>query len=355
MEKQNDTKQVAYTSFAACRVEKMDSAAAAGNVGGFAQTFAGSRESSLGDSGRSSQLMDNRGDARKMLLRANQVDGCSDGAVQLSKLKTFLNIASLGIRKAYVHHKRKKREQEAQDGIQDQMVQFEPGRLTTKTLTSVKPEYPAPERFSLEELYVHLEAYEKARHYHATPRQNVESIMSTGLLRSNGGQDVGASGIADKRSQEQNRGYIHIGGDRECAAYYERQMAAHDPETLRVFATPEQQRDYIMPDPCDERNEAYKTGGNDFVPEQLMRGRISEQPSDKLRAIFAVVRSCYPTPESVAVDDVIARHQEAVRCGLTVHKLRPAVEGRNLRDRVIRNVRKPDPGMTGLEQGYESD
>jgi len=229
-----------------------------------------------------------------------------------------------------------------------------PEKRTNTPLTPVKAEYASNGEFTEDQLYEHLLAYEKARYYHATLDRNAESILRSGLKRDHGGQEDGASGIADKSSQQSNQGKIFLGGDRATSLYYERQIRS-DPsatlETLRIFLPPEQDPD-LPRDLADNDNEAFWTSEFDVPPEHILRGRVSEAPLEAMQSVFEVVRRWHPNPESVTTEEVIKRHKEAIKRGLTVHAWRP---GSNGRDRFIRDVRDPQQGINSINEGYESD
>ncbi len=275
--------------------------------------------------------------------------------------KWLKNTASLGIRKIYVWDKRRRRANAAAAAnapvniipLPQQPV-IDPDR-TNSPLTPIKEFYDLEGEFSLEELYQHLGAYERARHFHATKSHNVDTIKQTGLLRDRGGNDDGASGTADKGSQKTNVGKVFLGGNRRTALYYEGQLRGDNtatPETLRVFVTPNEAGD-LKADFGDDDNQAFWTDAHDFSGERILRGKFQDSTQEELRAVFRVVKQWYPSSSNADVDEIIARHFEAIARGLTAHAERP---GSEMRGRYIRPVRKPRQGIQkGYDEGYESD
>src|SRR5262245_25521065 len=285
------------------------------------------------------------------------------GTVQLLTTKTkkrLKNVFTLGIRKAYVEIKRAYHNQAAVAApaavVAPVATPVDPYRTNTPALTPIRELYGADDDFTLKELQEHVTAYEKARYFQATKTRNVDSIMKTGLDRKYGGSAEGASAAADPGSIESNKGKIFLGGDRETAQYYERQIRSDrtaTPETLRVFLTPEQ-AETMVGDFGDADNEAYWTSQVDIPAAHILQGRIKTASVEQMTAIFRVVRLWYPHPDQVAVDEVIARHLAAIERGLTAHAYRP---GRLDRVRFIRDVAKnPRRNVTpGFDEGYESD
>ncbi len=267
--------------------------------------------------------------------------------------KRILNVISFGIRYKYVRYKRAQAAAAALNIVPLPQPQDEP-RGTNTPLTPVKGHYEQGGDYSLEDLYTHLRAYEQARYYQATKEKSIESILPTGLKREYGGSAEGASATADPGSRKGNEGKVFVGGDRMTAQYYERQLSADKtttPETLRVFV-PKGIAETLVADQGDDDNEAYWTAEHDIPPQSILRGKFSAAGDEELRSVFEVVRQWYPQPDTVDVDEVIARHQEAIRRGLTVHRTRP---GRLGRGRFIRDVKNPEQGGYGVDEGYESD
>ncbi len=225
---------------------------------------------------------------------------------------------------------------------------------TRSPLSPVRDDYAQDGNYSLEQLREHLTAYEKARYYHATKDKNVASILKGGLSRDYGGSQEGASATADPGSRQGNVGRVFVGGDRETALYYERQLRSDKtatPETLRVFMTPDA-TETLAPDFGDSDNEAYWTAEHDVPANQILSGKFANASREQLMAVFDVVRRNYPNPETITTEEVIERHFEAIARGLTVHRKRP---GRLQRGRFIRDVTNPSQGGFGSASGYESD
>jgi len=276
--------------------------------------------------------------------------------------KRWKNVLTLGGRKAYVEIKRAIHGHNgAAAAVPIVAVPVaaplpDPDRTNTPALRPIRDAYAADGDFSLAQLQEHVTAYEHARYFQATKDTNIASIMAEGLDRKYGGQAQGASATADPGSVESNKGKIFLGGDRQTALYYERQLRADKqatPETLRVFLT-SSAADTMVGDFGDTGNEAYWTAETDIPAGQILRGRVKDASREELTRIFSIVRRWYPDPASVTVDEVIARHMEAIERGLTAHAFRPG--GQN-RGRFVRDVvRNPRRGIqTGYDEGYESD
>lgn len=274
--------------------------------------------------------------------------------------KRWKNVLTLGGRKAYVEIKRAVRAHNAAAAAVPVVAVAaplpDPNRTNTPALRSIRDAYDDDGRFSLAELQEHVTAYEHARYFQATKDKNIASIMSEGLDRKYGGQADGASATADPGSVESNKGKIFLGGDRNTALYYERQLRGDKqatPETVRVFLN-KAAAETMVGDFGDTGNEAYWTAETDIPPEHILRGRIKDASHQQLTRIFSVVRQWYPDPASVTVDEVIARHMEAIERGLTAHAYRPGGidRGRFVRD-VVRNPRRGI--QSGFDEGYESD
>jgi hypothetical protein len=271
------------------------------------------------------------------------------------------NVGSLGIRKVYVWDKRRRRANAAAAANAavnnipvPQQPAVDPDR-TNSPLTPIKDVYGGAGNFTLDELYEHLEAYEKARHFHATKSRNADAIKQVGLLRDRGGHDDGASGTVDPSSQQGNKNKVFLGGDRRTALYYENQLRADQtatPETLRVFVTPDEAEE-LRGDFGDDDNQAFWTPTHDFSGDRILRGKFRNATREELRAVFRVVKEWYPANSDADVDEIIARHLEAIARGLTVHAEHP---GGQMRGRYIRPVRNPRHGIQrGHDEGYESD
>lgn len=276
--------------------------------------------------------------------------------------KRWKNVLTLGGRKAYVEIKRAVRAHNAAAAAVPVVAVAvaapapDPDRTNTPALRPIRHAYDDDGEFSLAELHEHVTAYEHARYFQATKDRNIASIMAEGLDRKYGGQAEGASATADPGSVESNKGKIFLGGDRKTALYYEQQLRSDKlatPETVRVFLNKDA-AETMVGDFGDTGNEAYWTAETDIPPEHILRGRIRDASREQLTRIFSVVRQWYPDPSSVTVEEVIARHMEAIERGLTAHAFRPG--GMN-RGRFVRDVvRNPRRGIqSGFDEGYESD
>lgn len=180
---------------------------------------------------------------------------------------------------------------------------------------------PSATEITGEQLDEHMEAYKKARWYHATSPTAVPSILTGGLDPRKRGTEGGAEAISNPTKVEAAKKdpAVFLGGDVTTTRYYNAQLKQPwETPHLRAFLKPAE-GETMSEDLADQENLAYRTP-NPVGAQGLIYGRLAEQSPEKLDSIFEIVRQHYPGGgKGVSVEDVKRRHAQAIARGKTTH------------------------------------
>ncbi len=209
-------------------------------------------------------------------------------AIQPSPRKTILNILSLGIRRAYVTNKRKKRARQ-----QQQVLVADP---------------PAPKTM----MDRHVEAYDSAVYHHSTHHQNEGRIREHGLLIYEDrvrifGEDVaGMSSIGGV--------FGEFAGDEKLGVFLgPRNFALESAETLPKLkvraALRREEKASLSP---DRRFPGGKIIRTSVARQAVWTGKTTDLGEEQLGEICAIIREHYDDPKPT-VQEVIETHLQAVR------------------------------------------
>ncbi len=173
--------------------------------------------------------------------------------------------------------------------------------------------------FSEKELEEHMKAYRQSRYYHQTYLVFIPEIEKSGLLTSKGGQGGLASTEPEYAYKSKEQVYLaqEINLMRTVATKlkFSKSEEPKNKETTRIraFLTKEESEN-LDDDPDYDAHLSYKSFA-DVPSQQVMVGRITEQSEAALLKIFEVVRTHYPDPTAVTVEEVLDRHLAAISAG----------------------------------------
>ena len=184
-------------------------------------------------------------------------------------------------------------------------------------------------------------AYNKSRFYHSTAGQNVPSLLEHGITR-----DLGKDqGLDKQHGLSLQPQFNFLGGDRDTAKYYRRQVGA-GADTVRAFVGAEDY-EYVVDDLGSDSLAGYKTS-RDVPPANVLHGTFAENEGRDLSGIYDAIRSHLPEGmRTMGTDGVAALHQQAIREGVLIH-----TPGKSNGKPEFRQARKL---FSRFEDGYNSE